>query len=214
VFEIVAIWFLGTDTGMEMTNERLIEVDVVDDDDFHDSRRGSLPPSRSHRVLAFTAFLSLLMVPSYYAQSLPLPQYSSHSIPLSIGCVLPPPSDKGGIPTLQDFITETAKYTSQAQLLLWPEGALRFDNQQQKEHAVQAVMNASASNFGGNGLMSKKKRVHSPKYIGMSFEEVIPDIRSGRNRTQRRNGFALINQTGIVFEYYKRHLVPGMLSFI
>ncbi|EIN14036.1 hypothetical protein PUNSTDRAFT_56688 [Punctularia strigosozonata HHB-11173 SS5] len=195
LYEFITAWFLGTETGPTRGHERLIDIEFPQDSDRADVQNESISPSRSRHVQALAAFLLLLMVPSYH-HTLPLPQYTSGSVPLSVGCILPHPPAVGGVPTLQDFVRETTRYVNRAEILLWPEGAVSFDNAEQKRAAIEAVASISQS-----------------KYIGISFEEVIAPP-GGQNRVvQKRNGFALIHQTGVAFEYYKQHLIPVAESF-
>lgn len=47
-------------------------------------------------------------------------------------------------------------------------------------------------------------------FIGVSFTEPVPESMGTHDaRRKMRNGMALVNATGSVYEYYKRNLVPG-----
>ena len=113
-----------------------------------------------------------------------------------MGCVLPSTIyDKKRETDLAEFI-ETSKKMTNAHIIIWPEGAVRFDNVQQKNEAFEQVSNSM-----------------SGTYVGVSFSEFVLDESGGR-AGKLRNGFALIaplNKSDSIpeFEYYKRHLVPG-----
>ena len=47
-------------------------------------------------------------------------------------------------------------------------------------------------------------------WVGIGFEDFSPE--AGVRPGMRRNGFMLMNKTGIHVEYYKRNLVPCKLT--
>lgn len=152
--------------------------------------------SNNQYTLTLASFLAVLTLPSFVMNNVPLPPSSLSTTPLTVGCVLPSTIyDKRKPTELAEFI-EVSKKMTNAHILIWPEGAVRFDNAQQKKEAFKQVSN----NMSGT-------------YVGVSFDEFVPDESGGRTG-KRRNGFALIaplNKSDSIaeFEYYKRHLVPG-----
>lgn len=177
----------------------------VDDDNAggEEPRSGGVVPqclnsSSSWRVVWLTALLVGLSVPSALSPSLPNSLISPNTTPLGLACVLPDTSRSGhygGPPTLDDYIKASSTLQSSAEVILWPEGAVRFDNAKQKEEAFEKIM----------------KKMAGQKYWGISFEEhVLSDSPDGQWRAgMRRNGLAVLTRNGSVFEYFKRNLVPG-----
>ncbi|PCH33901.1 hypothetical protein WOLCODRAFT_112763 [Wolfiporia cocos MD-104 SS10] len=165
------------------------------------SRTASVPQPR--HVFSLAGLLVALTVPSYFFTSLPSPTLSSPDITsLNVACALPQPMRSGEIthaPTLADYTHETSTLNPVADIILWPEGAVRFDRPGEKEEAFKDIMD----------------KMPSKKLYGISFEEYTLEGPSNRRNTPgiRRNGFALLNKEGIVMEYYKRMLVPIAESF-
>lgn len=94
-------------------------------------------------------------------------------------------------PTLRDYIDETRKMTN-AKLVLWPEGALKFDTEAERNTTFQTIV---------DDVLKPHKGLH----VGLGFEEHTAEPRGNRN------GFALLVEDRIVLQYYKRRLVPSML---
>ena len=92
---------------------------------------------------------------------------------------------------------ETKKMTS-AKLVLWPEGAVKFDNEAHRNETLEKI---------AAQVFKNRKGFH----VGIGFEEDAPE--SWNKRASRRNGFALLVDNTTVLQYYKRHLVPSTLSF-
>lgn len=152
--------------------------------------------TRSRSLLLLTGALASLMVPTYMFPVSPLPVNSANTTPLGVACVLPNPRTAGGgtgNPTLGDFVLETQRTQARANIILWPENAVRFESPREREDAFVEIQN----------------KTNDGKYVGVSFEEFVPAEGAGGSGT-RRNGFALIGHTGPpVMEYYKRNLVPS-----
>ncbi|KAF8913053.1 hypothetical protein CPB84DRAFT_508780 [Gymnopilus junonius] len=163
--------------------------------------------SSEHNMRA-TGFLALFLVfltlPSFVWSDLPRSASLSTlnvSTPVAVGCVLPPYERyKHHILTLDDYITETDKIRSNANILLWPEGAVTFHSVAEREDAFHKI----------------RSRINDGKYVGVSFEDVVsdPSDSTGR-RSLIQTGLALIssksNETHL--SYYKRHLVPLAESY-
>jgi len=167
----------------------------------------NLPPSKQR--LPDTSnprkFLAVLLIsltaPSFFLSALPLPVFKiDEASPLTVGCVIPPfQRYKHHTATLDDYISESQKIRSMVRIMLWPEGAVVFHSEAEKEEAFEKI----------------RKEVPGP-YVGVSFEETIsnPDDPTGR-KGLTRTGFALISQylEEPHMVYYKRHLVPVAESY-
>lgn len=164
----------------------------------HSSSKASTPLSRSRSLLVLTSLLLLLMLPSYTSPQTPLPYVASDDITnLRVACALPTPCS--GNPTLDDYIYETKQLQAYANIILWPESAVRFESPAERDAAFAAIQNKS-------GATNKK-------LIGVSFEEYVPAEAVGQPG-HRYNGFALLPLNGTpVMTYYKRNLVPITESF-
>jgi len=126
---------------------------------------------------------------------LPLPSHSPNTTPLGVACILPPPSSSS---QLDRFLKETSQYTNKAKIILWPEGAVTFENETVREKAFDAV---------------KEMAYNQKAWIGVSFEERL-GAGEGRRDGLHRNGLALIGPDNKVeMTYYKRRLVPIAESY-
>jgi hypothetical protein len=138
--------------------------------------------------------LSFATVPSFLIPQFPLLVSDINiSTPLTVGCVLPSfQRYKHHVLTLDDFIKESRKVESLARVILWPEGAVVFNNASERDEGLQLVRES----FNGT-------------YTGVSFEETIDDPRDLTGRTSiRRTGIAIVSKNSEPQIYYKRHLVP------
>lgn len=155
--------------------------------------------SKLYHKSVVTLLLLALALPGSWTPT-PLPTYTPNTTPFSLGCVLPQthlPHKTPHSPTLTDYIAETRKMTS-AKLVLWPESALKFD--------TEAERNATFKEIAEKVLISQKGF-----HIGLGFEENTPE--SWNKRPSRRNGFALLSGNDTVLQYYKRNLVPSTSIF-
>jgi hypothetical protein len=148
----------------------------------------SLLSSRTKGLLSLVTMLFALTFPSSLnPNSLPRTDVVTHT-PLTVGCVLPGPLD-GSHPTLEDFISETAKMNA-ANVILWPESAVVFNSEREREDAF-----------------AKIRQRNLPAIIGVAFDEYVVG-----DPAHTRNGFALVHKdqkTGEeTIQYYKRNLVP------
>lgn len=151
--------------------------------------------SRSPAHLALTAILLLLMLPSYMFSATPLPHLpTDHITEIKVACALP--VSRSGNPTLDDYMHATSQLQNSADIILWPESAVRFESPAEREAGFAKIKNMSG--------------VSNKKLIGVSFEEFVPAQRAGESG-HRYNGFTLLPVNGTpVIEYYKRNLVPSM----
>jgi len=192
IAEVVGAWFIGPVETFE-PHGPLIPSLVSSGE--RQRNHTSLP--RPHHTLLFGAALLVLAGPSFFPVTPNLP-WSDSSTPLHIGCVLPhPPSPGDGRSPLDRFIEESQQHNG-VRLLLWPEGALRFENIAQREKAFNRV----------------RDEIKGP-FVGVTFTEPVPPSDEwGHSREGKwRNGLALIGPDGVVGEYYKRNLVPIAESF-
>ncbi len=153
-------------------------------------------PSQAQSSIRLASLLVALAIPSYFFPIYPAPILSQHTTPLSVACVLPPHIRyRHHTLTLNDYIKESETLTSSAKILLWPESAVVFTSDVEKEEAFEEI----------------RKRV-TGSYIGVSFEEAFadPTDKTGM-KGARRNGFALISKDSETphLVYYKRKLVPS-----
>ena len=137
--------------------------------------------------------LSFATIPSFLISQFPLLVSDINvSTALTVGCVLPPfQRYKHHVLTLDDFIEESKKIQNLAKVILWPEGAVVFNNASERDEGLQLVRKILTS------------------YTGVSFEETINDPRDLTGKTSiRRTGIAIVSQNSEPHIYYKRHLVP------
>lgn len=186
-------WFMGPSLDRESQDEILIAHEPPEDS--RDSFQRATIPLEFHSVVGLGMFLFILMIPGFISGDWPLPPFSVDTTPLEVGCVLPTSlyAPASGKTPLDDFISASAKMT-RAKVLVWPESAVSFPDADARDAALERV----------------RKEVVGP-YVGVSFEEFVPSD-TGERTGIRRNGFALVGPKGpvIQFDYYKRHLVPGM----
>ncbi|KAG8219648.1 hypothetical protein J3R82DRAFT_603 [Butyriboletus roseoflavus] len=175
--ELVAQWLMGFSEYEPM--------------DTHNNQ--SLLSSRTKGLLSLATILIALTFPSSVSQSLPFRADVVVHTPLTVGCALPNPLD-GSHPSLGDFIDETAKMNA-ADVILWPESAVVFNSEKEREAAFTQIRGLSIHGF-----------------VGVAFDEYVMG-----DPAHTRNGFALIHKGqksgDEVVQYYKRNLVPLTESF-
>jgi hypothetical protein len=192
IAEQVGVWFIGPVDEFEPDGPLIPSLDS------NSEPRPTKPAtSQAHHTLFLSAALLALTVPSFFLPALPILPWSTSSTPLSIGCVLPHPLLPGDRSSpLDRFIAESKHHTG-ARILLWPEGALRFETSVQREEALKRVQG----------------EIKGP-LIGVTFTELVPhDAGSGWEHAREgkwRNGLVLVGPDGHVAEFYKRNLVPSM----
>jgi apolipoprotein N-acyltransferase len=184
--EVFQTWYMGP-----------VEQDDDDDDDEAQHQR-----SDAHAYTPILAgVLLLLIVPSYFVGNVfPLPVGNvDEATTFGVGCINPTVQRyKHNKPTLKDYIDETKKLQNRAKFLLWPEGAVTFDSDADRDAAFENIR----ANISG-------------AYVGVSFEQYMPDPNdeSGR-RSLKKNAIAVIGKDNKepYLTYYKRHLVPSEYS--
>jgi hypothetical protein len=184
--QAIGVWFIGSE---DMDEQPLIP---HPDDEPGPSRL----LSHTSSIFLLAALLVTMAIPSFVLSNLPLSVVSSDTTPFSVGCILPPfVRYKHHSLTLDDYIAESVTLTNSARLLLWPEGAVTFNSEAEKEE----------------GLAKVRKAV-TGSHVAVSFEETfaIPGAPSGTS--SKRTGIAIVSPSSASpqFEYYKRHLVPSM----
>ena len=168
-------------------------------DTSHPTIRTAREPSRSpSSTILLTGLLLVLAAPSYFISDLPTHVAAPDVTPFSVACALPFPMRNGrplGPPGLDDYIAESRTLQSSANVVLWPESAVHFQSRNEREDAFNKT----------------RQHMNRGVYYGIGFDEVVQeDSEDGVWKVgMRRNGLVLLSSEGVVFEYYKRHLVPS-----
>jgi hypothetical protein len=195
IAEVVGTWCIGSGDEPEPEPQGPLIPSLVPEGEpqVPQPRRPTSSPG-PRRTLSLAAVLLVLTGPSFFSPVIPLLPWSTSSTPLPVGCVLPhPPSSGDGTPPLDRFIAESRRHNG-ARILLWPEGALKFETITQREEAIERVRNETKGPL-----------------VGVTFTEPVPasaewvHSRDGK----WRNGLVLVGPDGPVAEYYKRNLVPS-----
>jgi hypothetical protein len=190
IAELVGAWFIGPVEDLEPHGPLIPS--IVSNADPQPSKPASL--KRAHRTFLLGTVLLGLTLPSLLFSTVPTLPWSTSSTPLPVGCILPHPSlsGDGGSP-LDRFIAESKQHNG-ARLLLWPEGALRFETTAQREEAISRV----------------RSEIKGP-LVGVTFTEPVPPSAGWRHSREGtwRNGLILVGPDGPVAEFYKRNLVPS-----
>ncbi|TFK36903.1 hypothetical protein BDQ12DRAFT_667433 [Crucibulum laeve] len=164
-------------------------------------RQQTIRITQARSALMLGILLTILAVPSFFLDSLPLPVTSAKTTPLGVACVLPTfQRYRHYIPTLKDYLDETKKVTNVAKVILWPEGAVTFNSEAERDEALTQV----------------KESLQNHVYVGVSFEETFRDVNDPTGWTgSKRAGLALVSNSSDSphLVYYKRHLVPITESF-
>ncbi|KAI0788695.1 hypothetical protein C8Q75DRAFT_244833 [Abortiporus biennis] len=197
--DAIGIWIMGQG-DQEYTDEPPL-IPIADNNQEQTTLKHRVIDESSARWTLF-GLLVTLMLPSY-ASSGPLPVDSLESTPLGVACALPVTRYSGKYarhPTIDDYILESKQQQGYANIVLWPESAVRFNSPGEKD----------------TGFKKIQEDMQLGRYYGVSFDEYVPPgmhdgiIQPG----YRRNGFALLGARGPpVLEYYKRNLVPIAESF-
>lgn len=193
--EVVGDWLVGSAGSDDASDSTATLIDYEHPLIPHEGGNGAVDKSsgaRSRSLLSLSSILLLLMIPTYFTTHLPTAIVSDTVTPFSVACALPDPrTAKHNQLGLEDYIRATQQVQGQANIVFWPESAVRFANPDERDVAFAKIQNVTNGN----------------KFIGVSFQEFVPAL--GKDR----NGFVLIQRTGPpVFEYYKRNLVPSMFS--
>ncbi|KAI0275166.1 hypothetical protein BC834DRAFT_965597 [Gloeopeniophorella convolvens] len=193
VAECVGVWFIGP--GEEFESDGPLIPNLASDNELQPSK--PVPTRGSRHTLLLSLTVLGLAIPSFFLPTVPNLTWSAASTPLSVGCVLPHSPHVDGTPTLDAFIEESKQHNN-AHILLWPEGALRFENSEQRDAAFEKV----------------RENVQGP-LVGVTFIEPVPASAGWEHSREGkwRNGLVLVGSDGPVAEFYKRNLVPIAESF-
>jgi apolipoprotein N-acyltransferase len=172
-----------------------------DDDHSHanDSVRSVL--TANDKTALFAVALILLTIPSYIGDSLPVPLGDvSKATPFVVGCALPT-VDEYKVPEFkfEHFLDESKRLDNTANFILWPEGAVHFSSEKERNDSLAEVQN----------------KIHHA-FVGVSFEETIENTKNSNNRHgAKRTGIAIVSNRSTTphLLYYKQHLVPSKFSF-
>ncbi|KAG9126789.1 hypothetical protein FRC07_001988 [Ceratobasidium sp. 392] len=139
-------------------------------------------------------------IPSYWVPTLPLPTHSPDTTELTVGCVYPYIETPGAAPVLDDYITETVVQSTRAKLLLWPEGAVRFNSEKERAGAFARIANISNQRNA---------------WIAVGYEQYFSDSNetSWGQRVRGHNGLVIFGPKVEPVKYIKRKLVPLVESF-
>ncbi|CDO73465.1 hypothetical protein BN946_scf185013.g100 [Trametes cinnabarina] len=202
--DVVGAWVMGPveDTNLAEASD-LISIAREDDEDGVAPVSAVLPAERTtsprtRRTLLLAGVLVLLAAPSYVATELPPPVHAPDVTPFGVACAMPYAHKNGqpkGPPSLADYVHESKILQSQAKIILWPESAVHFTAEGEREEAFEKM----------------RPQISNGTYYGIGFEEVVhADSPDGVWKAgMRRNGLVLLGWEGVVYEYYKRHLVPS-----
>lgn len=185
--ELIGMWIMGPGGTLSASGEGERLLITVNEDEVLDNVNWE-GPRRPLRLFFIFCTLCIAALPSYFIRSLPIPVNSETTARLTVACALPFAPDISSKPTLDDMKYETRVLVGLAKVVLWPEGSVRFNSTEEKEETIEHV-----------------KKYAAKSLVGMSFEEYTNET---GQEGKLRNGFMLLDRAGIIFEYYKRHLVP------
>ncbi|KAG2154638.1 hypothetical protein DEU56DRAFT_907038 [Suillus clintonianus] len=186
--EVAAAWLMGSDND----HKQPIHPDTLPGE--------AQSNKRSRSLLALGIILVTLALPSLYVSLPTRTDTLFDASPLGVACALPPVRH-GHHPTPADYIAETRTLASRAKVVLWPESAVLFNSQEEREAAFEVM----------------RKDIQQ-SVIGVAFEEFVPQDPSNPGVSRmRRNGLALVHREQKkgeeILQYYKRNLVPFTESF-
>ncbi|KAI0652091.1 hypothetical protein C8Q79DRAFT_897180 [Trametes meyenii] len=206
VADAMSAWMMGSDRDEGMAQEEravsLIDEEILDSRDHSAPQRRPTISSETRRTLITAGVLLALAIPSYMITELPPPVSAPDITPFGVACAMPYPQKNGhqtGPPLLQDYVAESKTLQSQAKIILWPESAVQFRSPGEREEALERI----------------RPQIANGTYYGIGFEELLhTDSPDGVWKAgMRRNGLVLLGWEGVVYEYYKRNLVPIAESF-
>ena len=163
----------------------------------HNVARGNF--STRDAIILLAVFLVLLTVPSSFINSLPVPLGDvSIATPLTVGCALPT-VDEYHVPnfSFNHYLNETKRLDSTANFILWPESAVHFESEADRNHHLDKI----------------REQIHHA-FVGVSFDEILVDTEN--HHGIKRNGIAIVSNKSDTphLVYYKRHLVPSKLKYL
>ncbi|KAM5530733.1 hypothetical protein V8D89_015593 [Ganoderma adspersum] len=216
IADAAGAWMVGSSEESEKDTTPAPDSRLIDDDAHPDpssvliangARTAAQTSSTTTTTVDKTRLILLLVllalaVPSYFISDLPSHVAALDVTPFGVACALPYPMRNGkylGPPKLNDYISESRKLQGQANVVLWPESAVNFKSRNEREEAFAKI----------------RETINRGVYYGVGFDEdVDEDSPDGVWKVgMKRNGLVLVGFEGVVYEYYKRHLVPIAESF-
>ncbi|KAI0673379.1 hypothetical protein C8Q78DRAFT_968082 [Trametes maxima] len=206
IANITGAWIMSSgrdeDAAQEEPIVSLIDEDALDGRSPPTPHRSPAVSPEARRTLITAGLLLALAIPSYVITELPPPVSAPDITPFGVACAMPYPQRNGhltGPPLLRDYVAESKTLQSQAKIILWPESAVRFHSPGEREDALEKI----------------RPQIANGTYYGIGFEELLhTDSPDGVWKAgMRRNGLVLLGWEGVVYEYYKRNLVPIAESF-
>lgn len=195
-------WMMGSDGYQHLAPENPSLISFEDDHiPVATAPTHADPPSQKARpTLVLAGLLLALAAPSYFIASMPPPVSAADVTPFGVACALPYPQRNGLLthpPTLEDYVAESKTLQSVAKVILWPESAVHFDSVEERMAAFHSI----------------SRQINNGSYYAIGFEERIHSDSADDvwKIGMRRNGLVLLGWEGVVYEYYKRHLVPSEL---
>ena len=193
-------WIMGSDGEKDAVVENPSTVLIsFDDAPVENTTRPAVHSTKKARpTLLLASLLLALAAPSYIVSTMPPPVSAPDVTPFGVACALPYPQRNGQLthsPTLDDYFQESKRLQNEAKIVLWPETAVRFDSVDDRTKAFEKM----------------RPQISNGTYFAIGFEETIhADSPDGVWKVgMRRNGLVLLGWEGVVYEYYKRHLVPS-----
>ncbi|RDX51119.1 hypothetical protein OH76DRAFT_1317117, partial [Lentinus brumalis] len=202
--DVMGAWIMGLDEEAERYAHPPL-ISFASDDRHAGATNGSAPYKRigsTRRTLLLATVLIALAAPSYVMSDMPSPVSSPDVTPFGVACALPYPQRNGlltGTPSLEDYVAESKTLQAQAKVVLWPESAVHFSSSKEREKTFEHI----------------SAQISNGTYWAIGFDEVVQtDSSDGVWKIgMRRNGLIMLGWEGVVYEYYKRHLVPIAESF-
>lgn len=199
VAEYAGQWLMGPEAHEQLPENAEPNVDLLTpiNNEVEAEANGANGQRATHRnpTHYLLGLLLLATLPSYETPILPLSAHSQSATELTVGCVHPYVKIPGTSPSLSEYIVETRIQAPRAKILLWPEGAVKFQSDAERRHAfdeVSAIANQSKT------------------WIGVGYEQEYSE-NGGTVRGKKvrgHNGLAIVGPNTITIQYVKRRLVP------
>jgi hypothetical protein len=201
IAEYVGQWAMGAKAHEELPESASPNVDLltpIEDENATTNGHGNHTRSNTPRRNPLPYLLGILLVamtPSSQAPVLPLPNHSPNTTELTVSCVHPYVKNPGTPLGFDDYLAETVTQSARAKVLLWPEGAVRFQNEKERAHAFAVIANVS---YLRNA------------WIAIGYEQLFSDSgeTSHGKRVRGHNALAIFGPKKEPVTYAKRKLVP------
>jgi hypothetical protein len=205
---IVESWFIGPEEW-----EPLASIHSSHTETLNASQSAQHGKLRFMHFLFFGMFLSALAVPSFLVDDLPRSVVFLNATPLALACILPPNFRyKHHTPKFQDFLEESKRFRSSADIMLWPEGAVTFQDEIERD-GTQSIQDPTFFSSRVPPAAFETLRNALPgTYVGVSYIETYKDPQDpSGGKIARRNAFSLISNSSLAphLTYSKRYLVPS-----